>query len=70
LTFTSSGPHSAYFYSGGNVTLPAAGITISNGALVASALNTVNAPITATNDTAVWLDSTEGTKHRLPGFYP
>lgn len=70
ITFTSSGPHNAYFYAAGSATLPAAGITITKGGLVAGSLTTVTAPITATNDTAVWLDSTEGTKHRLPGFYP
>jgi hypothetical protein len=33
-------------------------------------LATTNQPMTLTNDTAVWLSSTEGTNHRLPGFYP
>lgn len=67
ITFTSSGPYSGYFY-GGTCTLPAGGITISKGALVVSGLSTTTAPITITNDPSVWLDSTQGTKHRLPGF--
>lgn len=70
LSFTSSGPHSAYFYGGGNLTLPLGGVTVSKGGIVANALSTLTAPITTTNDPAVWMDSTEGTKHRLPGFYP
>jgi hypothetical protein len=70
MSFTSSGPHSAYFYSGGNLTLPLTGITVTKGSLVAAGLSTLTSPITVTNDTAVWLDSTEGAKHRLPGFYP
>ena len=69
LSFTSSGPHSAYFY-GGTCTLPTGGITISKGALVVSSLSTTNQPITITNDNSVWLSSSEGTNHRLPGFYP
>ena len=69
LTFTSSGPHSAYFY-GQTCTLPTGGITISKGALVVSGLSTTNQPINITNDPSVWLSSTEGTNHRLPGFYP
>lgn len=69
ITFTASGPHSAYFY-GGACTLPSGGITITKGALVVSSLSTTNQPITITNDNSVWLSSTEGTNHRLPGYYP
>lgn len=67
ITFTSSGPHSGYFY-GGACILPVGGITISKGALVVGSLTTTTAPITITSDPSVWLDSTQGTKHRLPGF--
>lgn len=69
ITFSSSGPHSAYFY-GTSCTLPTGGITITKGALVISSLSTTNQPITITNDNSVWLSSTEGTNHRLPGYYP
>ena len=69
ISFTSSGPHSAYFY-GNGVTVPAGGITITKGALVCNSVSNSTAPISITNDTAVWLDATEGSKHRLPGFYP
>ena len=71
ITFSSSaaGANNGYFY-GNSLSLPAAGITLTKGALVFNNLSTLTSPITATNDTAVWLDSTEGQKHRLPGFYP
>lgn len=70
LIFSSSGPHSAYFYAGGSMTLPLGGVTVSKGGLVVGSLSTLTSPITVTNDPSVWLDSTEGTKHRLPGLYP
>jgi hypothetical protein len=69
ITFTSTGPHSAYFY-GGACTLPIGGITITKGALVVSSLVTLTQPITITNDNSVWLSATEGANHRLPGYYP
>ena len=70
ITFTSTGPHSAYFYASGACTLPTGGITITKGALVVGSLSTTNQPITITNDNSVWLSSTEGTNHRLPWYYP
>lgn len=69
ITFTHSGPHNAYFY-GSSVSLPLTGVTISKGALVVGQLSTLTAPITISNDPAVWTDLTEGTKHRLPGLFP
>jgi hypothetical protein len=69
ITFSSSGPHSAYFY-GTTCTLPTGGISITKGALVVNSLSTTNQPITITNDTSVWLSLTEGVNQRLPGLYP
>ena len=69
ITFSSAGPHSAYFY-GGACTISATSLTITKGALVVASLATTTKPITITNDTSVWLSSTEGTNHRLPGFFP
>ena len=69
LTFSSGGPHSAYFYAP-TISPPLLGLTITKGGLVCNSLSTLTSPMTITNDPAVWNDSTEGTKHRLPGFFP
>jgi len=70
ITFSSSGPHSAYFYANGACTLPLGGLTITKGALVCSSLTTLGVALNVTNDNSVWLSATEGANHRLPGYYP